>query len=111
MNGTRHYLWRAVDQDGHVLDLLVQSRRNKHAAKTCFRTLLKGLMYVPRVIVTDRLPSYAAAPPATASVIRSCISSRNAEQSPDLAGNHESSHRGIRAMIEVVMPLLARWSC
>jgi putative transposase len=54
-------LWRAVDQDGNVLDILVQSRRNKKAAKTFFRKLLKGLTYVPRVIITDKLKSYGAA--------------------------------------------------
>src|SRR5215813_3549777 len=42
IRGTRHYLWRAVDQDGHVLDILVQHRRGKHAAKQFFRKLLKG---------------------------------------------------------------------
>jgi transposase-like protein len=57
MNGERHYLWRAVEQDGKVLDLLVQSRRNKKATKQCFRQLLKGLTYVPRVIITDKLKS------------------------------------------------------
>jgi len=57
----RHYLWRAVDQDGNVLDILVQSRRNKKAAKRFFRKLLKGLQYVPRVIITDKLRSYGAA--------------------------------------------------
>jgi putative transposase len=41
------YLWRAVDQDGEVLDILVQSRRNKRAAKKFFRKLLKVLQYVP----------------------------------------------------------------
>jgi putative transposase len=61
IHGVRHYLWRAVDQDGHVLDILVQSRRNKKAAKQFFRKLLKGLTYVPRVIITDKLQSYAAA--------------------------------------------------
>jgi putative transposase len=61
INGERHYLWRAVDQDGHVLDILVQRRRDKHAAKTFFRKLLKGLTYVPRVIITDKLRSYGAA--------------------------------------------------
>jgi putative transposase len=50
-----------VDQDGNVLDILVQSRRNKHAAKRFFRKLLKGLRYVPRVIITDKLKSYGAA--------------------------------------------------
>jgi putative transposase len=61
INGERHYLWRAVDQDGHVLDILVQRRRNKKAAKKFFRKLLKGCRYVPRVIITDKLKSYSAA--------------------------------------------------
>jgi putative transposase len=61
INQERHYLWRAVDQDGQVLDILVQRRRNRVAAKKFFRKLLKGLTYVPRVMVTDKLKSYAAA--------------------------------------------------
>ncbi|GHO61677.1 hypothetical protein KSC_005690 [Ktedonobacter sp. SOSP1-52] len=61
INEKRNYLWRAVDQHGNVLDILVQSRRNKQAAKKFFRKLLKGLEYVPRVIITDKLASYAAA--------------------------------------------------
>jgi putative transposase len=61
INGQLHYLWRAVDQDGNVLDILVQSRRNARAAKRFFRRLLKDLEYVPRVIVTDKLRSYGAA--------------------------------------------------
>ena len=61
INGKVHYLWRAVDQDGNVLDILVQSRRNKKAAKRFFRKLLKGLQYVPRVLITDKLKSYGAA--------------------------------------------------
>jgi putative transposase len=61
IRGERHYLWRAVDQDGHVLDILVQRRRHKAAAKKFFRRLLKGLKYVPRVMVTDKLKSYEAA--------------------------------------------------
>jgi putative transposase len=61
IHGERHYLWRAVDQDGNVLDILVQNRRNKNTAKKFFRKLLKGLMYVPRVIITDKLKSYGAA--------------------------------------------------
>jgi putative transposase len=61
INGAQHYLWRAVDQEGHGLDILVQSRRNKKAAKKFFRKLLKGLAYVPRVIITDKLKSYGAA--------------------------------------------------
>jgi putative transposase len=61
INGAQHYLWRAGDQDGYVLDVLVQSRRNKTAVKKFFRKLLKRLRYVPRVIITDKLKSYGAA--------------------------------------------------
>jgi putative transposase len=61
IHGERHYLWRAVDQDGNILDILVQRRRDKHAAKKFFRKLLKGLACVPRVIITDKLKSYGAA--------------------------------------------------
>ena len=55
------YLWRGIDQHGNVLDVLVQSRRNAKAAKRFFRKLLKGLRYVPRVLVTDKLASYGVA--------------------------------------------------
>src|SRR3712207_1969029 len=62
IRGKLHHLWRAVDQHGNVLDVLVQSRRNTKAATRFFRKLLKGLRYVPRVIVTDKLSSYGMAP-------------------------------------------------
>ena len=61
IQGKTAYLWRAVDQHGNVLDILVQSRRNKAAAKKFFRKLLKGCQYVPRVIITDKLASSGAA--------------------------------------------------
>ena len=61
MHGKRHDLWRAVDQDDHVLDMLIQSRRTKQAAKTCLRTLLTGLPYVPRVRMTEKRKSSGAA--------------------------------------------------
>ncbi len=61
IGGRRHYLWRAVDQDGDMLDILVQKHRDKRAAKRFFRKLLKGLRYAPRRIVTDKLRSYGAA--------------------------------------------------
>jgi putative transposase len=61
INGKRHYLWRAVDQHGNVLDILVTSRRDTRAATRFFRKLLTGLQYVPQVLVTDKLGSYAAA--------------------------------------------------
>src|SRR4051794_7895028 len=61
IKGEPPYLWRAVDQDGNIRDILVQRRRNKQAAKTFFRKLRKGFMYVPRVIITDKRKSYGAA--------------------------------------------------
>src|SRR5512144_1986975 len=59
--GKKHWLWRAVDQDGIVLDVLVQSRRNKGAAKRLLRKLLKRQGQPPRVLITDKLASYPAA--------------------------------------------------
>ncbi|WP_406409357.1 DDE-type integrase/transposase/recombinase [Streptomyces sp. NBC_01643] len=53
-------LWRAVDQDGNVLDILVQNRRDKAAARRFFRRLMKRACAVPRVIATDKLRSYRA---------------------------------------------------
>src|SRR5918911_1749191 len=61
IHGERHDLWRAGGQDDNSLDILVQSRRNKQAAQKLFRTLLKGLQSVPRVIITEKLKSYGAA--------------------------------------------------
>jgi putative transposase len=61
INGRLQYLWRAVDQDGNVLDILVQNRRDKAAARRFFRRLMKRTGAVPRVIVTDKLRSYGAA--------------------------------------------------
>ncbi|GAA2390540.1 IS6 family transposase [Streptomyces glaucosporus] len=61
INGERKYLCRAVDQDGTVLDVLAQSRRDTAAAKRFFRTLLTKTGWVPRVIATDKLRSYGAA--------------------------------------------------
>jgi putative transposase len=61
IQGKRHYLWRAVDQDGDVIDILVQRYRNARAAKRFFRKLLKGQGTAPWQLVTDKLRSYAAA--------------------------------------------------
>jgi putative transposase len=59
--GKRHWLWRAVGQNGMVLDILVQSRRDKAAAKRLLRKLLKKQMRSPRLLITDKLASYGAA--------------------------------------------------
>lgn len=61
IQGRRQYLWRAVDQDGDVIDILVQRRRDRRAAKRFFRKLLKGQGCGPRRLVTDKLRSYGAA--------------------------------------------------
>jgi putative transposase len=59
--GTKHWLWRAVDQQGFVLDVMVQSRRDQAAAQRLMRKLLKRSAKAPRVIITDKLKSYGAA--------------------------------------------------
>jgi putative transposase len=89
INGERHYLWRAVDQDDNVLDILVQSRRHKKAAKKFFRKLLKGLQYVPRVVITDKLKSYGAAK-------REILPGVEHRQSRYLNNRCENSHRPTR---------------
>lgn len=61
IEGKQMYLWRAVDAEGEVLDVLVQKRRNKRAALKLIRTLLKNQGMCPEQIVTDRLKSYGAA--------------------------------------------------
>jgi putative transposase len=61
INGTWQYLWRAVDQDGNVLDILVQSKRDAKAAKRFMAKLMRKQCRVPRVLVTDKLCSYGVA--------------------------------------------------
>ena len=61
VNGEKGYLWRAVDQDSQVIDVLVQKRKNQKAALRFFRKMLKHQGQAPRKLTTDKLPSYAAA--------------------------------------------------
>jgi putative transposase len=61
INGVQRYLWRAVDQHGNVLDILLQNRRGTGPARHFFRKLMKKTRQVPRVIVTDKLASCGAA--------------------------------------------------
>jgi putative transposase len=89
INGTRRYLWRAVGQHGIVLDILVTSRRDTKVAIRFFRKLLKGLKYVPRVLVTDKLRSYGA---ARHRVLRSV----EHRQSKYLNNRAENSHQPTR---------------
>lgn len=61
INGKQHYLWRAVDQDGEVVDVFLQARRDGAAAKRFFKRLLRNHRGEPRKIVTDKLRSYGVA--------------------------------------------------
>ena len=89
INGQTHYLWRAVDQDGNILDILVQRRRNQAAAKKFFRKLLSGVEYVPRVLITDKLASYGAAQ-------REVLPSVEHRQHKGLNNRAENSHQPTR---------------
>jgi len=72
VRGERRYLWRAVDQDGDVLDILVQKRKDKRAAVRFFRKLMKGQGHSARLMVTDKLPSYGAARKAVMATSMHC---------------------------------------
>jgi putative transposase len=89
IRGVIHYLWRAVDRHGVVLDILVTSRRDATAATRFFRKLLTGLEYVPRVLVTDKLRSYGPAH-------RHLIASVEHRQSKYLNNRAENSHQPTR---------------
>ena len=89
IGGKRHHLWRAVDQDGHVLDILAQSRRNAEAAKRFFRKLLKGWHHAPRAGVTDKLKSCAAAK-------REILPHLERRQGKHLNNRAEASHQPTR---------------
>src|SRR3954466_6788886 len=87
--GQKHWLWRAVDQEGFVLDVLVQSRRDKKAAKRLLRKLLKKQGRSPRVLITDKLRSYAAAK-------REIMPSVEHRQHKGLNNRAENSHQPAR---------------
>ena len=87
--GKKHWLWRAVDQEGFVLDVLVQSRRDKKAAKRLLRKLLKRQLQAPRVLITDKLRSYGAAK-------REIIPGVEHRQHKGLNNRAENSHQPTR---------------
>ena len=89
IRGVLHYLWRAVDQHGVVLDILVQDRRNGAAAKRFFKRLLHGLKYKPRRLITDGLRSYGVAQRAVFPDVRH-------RTSRYLNNRAENSHRPTR---------------
>jgi putative transposase len=89
IQGVVHYLWRAVDQNGVVLDILVQERRNGAAAKRFFKLLLQSVQYKPRRLVTDGLRSYGVAQRAVLPDVRH-------RTSRHLNNRAENSHRPTR---------------
>ena len=95
INGKTQYLYRAIDQHGHVLDIMVHRRRNKQAVIRFFRKLLIGCQYMPRVLVTDKLRSYPAAK-------RSILPSVDHRQHKRLNNVIENSHRRVRKRERIV---------
>jgi putative transposase len=89
IKGKRHWLWRAVDQHGLVLDILVQSRRDQQAAETFLRGVLAATGNEPRVVITDKLASY---PPA----IRRVLPTAEHRRHKGLNNRAENSHQPTR---------------
>jgi putative transposase len=99
--GKTHYLWRAVDQHGNVLDILVTSRRDATTATRFFRKLLKNLEYVPRVLVTDKLASYGA---ARRRVLRSVEHRKSKYLNNRAENSHQPTRHRERAMKRFTSP-------
>ena len=98
IQGKRQYLWRAVDQDGDVLDILVQSRKDKRAAKRFFGKLLKGQERTPLEVTTDKLRSYAAAKREMMPTVGHCqdkYADNRAEVSHEHTREQERQMRGV----------------
>jgi putative transposase len=89
IKGKQHWLWRAVDRDGLVLDILVQERRNQEAAERFLRRVLDGEGHAPRVVVTDKLASY---PPA----LRRVLPQTEPRRHNGLNNRAEHAHRPVR---------------
>ena len=103
IRGVLHYLWRAVDQHGVVLDILVQDRRNGAAAKRFFTHLLHGLQYKPRRLVTDGLRSYSVAQRAILPDVRHRTSRYLNNRAEKFASTH-STTRATDAEVQISQP-------
>jgi putative transposase len=100
IQGAQYYLWRAVDQDGDTLDILIQKRKNKKAALRFFRKLLKGQGSSPNRIVTDKLPSYGAAKKELMPSVVHCqdrYANNRCEVSHEHTGAQERQMRGFQS--------------
>ena len=95
IQGQQQYLWRAVDEDGDVLDILVQSRRNRRAATRFFRKLLTRQGREPRRLITDKLRSYSA---AHRTVMPSVIHSTQQYENNRAEVSHQSTRQRERQM-------------
>jgi putative transposase len=95
MNRRRYWLWRAVDQEGMVLDILVQERRNRKAAEAFLRRVVDGCGCRPRVVVTDKLASY---PPAVRQVLPGVEHRRHKRLNNRAENSHRPTRRRERAM-------------
>jgi putative transposase len=89
IKGKRHWLWRAVDKHGVVLDILVQQRRDQHAAETFLRRVINATASEPRVVITDKLLSY---PPA----LRHLLPNVDHRRHKGLNNRAENSHQPTR---------------
>ena len=99
IGGKRRYLWRAVDQDGDVLDILVQTRKDTRSARRFFRKLLKGQGELPMGITTDKLGSYVAAKREVMASVPHCrdrYANNRAEVSHEHTRMRERQMRGFR---------------
>jgi len=100
IRGRRRYLWRAVDQDGDVLEILVQKRNDKQAAKRFFRKLLRAQGQVPLDSTTDKLPSYGAAKKEVMPSVAHCkdkYANNRAEVSHEHTREQERQMRGFKS--------------
>ena len=98
--GKRRYLWRAVDQDGDLIDILVQKRKDTQAVERFFRKLLCSQTQVPIEITTGKLPSYAAAKRQLMSAVPHCrdrYANNRAEVSHEHTREQERQMRGFRS--------------
>ena len=123
IGGEQTYLWRAVDHEGEILDMLVQRRRDKRAAMKLMRKLLKKQGVVPTVIVTDRLRSYVSAfcdPRLSAHHDQGLMANNRAENSHQVVRRRErkmqrfksvgSAQRFLRLHAAVYSTLFTVWS-
>ena len=95
IGGRLQYLWRAVNQDGSVLDILVQPHRDREPAARFFKKLLRGLRYAPRVVVTDRLASYTA---PCAELLPNTVHRRDKGLNNRAENSHQSTRKRERRM-------------